>query len=179
MTDLREVAVLCVAPRSIYKALPGVVCYDAKRDARTFAGGMPVVAHPPCRLWSPRLRHQAKPSVGEQELGLWCADQVQQCGGILEQPVDSLLWDAARLPQPGSPRGPLDYSLAVWQSWWGFPCQKATILYFRGIPMKAIEIPFCLYAPTRQIQNMSHAQRGATILPFAKWLVALARKARV
>lgn len=47
----RTVAALCVAPNSGYKAMPGVECYDQARDVRNFAGGMPVVAHPPCRAW--------------------------------------------------------------------------------------------------------------------------------
>lgn len=53
-----DVAVLFARADSIYKGLPGVDVYDADRDARTFPGGCPVVAHPPCRAWavSGRLR---------------------------------------------------------------------------------------------------------------------------
>ena len=46
---VRNVAALCVAPNSHYKTMPGVDAYDISRDVRSFTGGMPVVAHPPCR----------------------------------------------------------------------------------------------------------------------------------
>lgn len=55
--DDRTVAALCVAPNSLYKRLPGVEAYDHARDVRSFAGGMPVVAHPPCRAWSAYTAH--------------------------------------------------------------------------------------------------------------------------
>lgn len=42
-----KVAVLCVAPKSVYHSLKDVECYDINRDVRTFEGGMPVVGHPP------------------------------------------------------------------------------------------------------------------------------------
>ena len=47
--------VLFVAPNSIYKEL-GCDCYDAGRDARTYTGSAPVVAHPPCQLWGKLAR---------------------------------------------------------------------------------------------------------------------------
>ena len=48
---MHPVVVLFVRADSIYKTLPGVECYDEARDARTWPGGCPVVAHPPCRTW--------------------------------------------------------------------------------------------------------------------------------
>ena len=78
---LQTVAILCAQSRSVYFDLDAVEVYDAKRDARTFGGGKPVVAHPPCRAWSRHCAHQAKPEPGERELGLWCVDQVKKWGG--------------------------------------------------------------------------------------------------
>jgi hypothetical protein len=78
---LRTVAALCVAPNSGYKQMVGVECYDKGRDVRTFAGGMPVVAHPPCRTWSAYTAHQAKAPPGEKELGLLCAEWLRREGG--------------------------------------------------------------------------------------------------
>jgi hypothetical protein len=43
------VSVLCVASNSIYKHIEGIEVYDQTRDARTFPGGMLVVAHLSCR----------------------------------------------------------------------------------------------------------------------------------
>jgi hypothetical protein len=49
---LRTVAVLFARADSVYKTMPGTDVYDAERDARTWPGGAPVVAHPPCKRWS-------------------------------------------------------------------------------------------------------------------------------
>lgn len=97
---MRTVAVLCAARNSVYHEMEGVDVFDALRGARSFAGGMPVIAHPPCRAWSAYCAHQAKPAPGEKELGIWCAEQVRENGGVLEQPAHSRLFDAAKLPKP-------------------------------------------------------------------------------
>ena len=57
LVNAGTVAALCVAPNSLYKTMPGVECYDQARDVRSFTGGMPVVAHPPCRAWSAYTAH--------------------------------------------------------------------------------------------------------------------------
>jgi hypothetical protein len=45
-----QFVVLFVEPDSIYKRL-GLDCYDKERDATTYTGTAPVIAHPPCQLW--------------------------------------------------------------------------------------------------------------------------------
>lgn len=183
MTGLRTIAALCVSRRSVYHAMPGVEAYHAERDARTFSGGMPVVAHPPCRTWSAFCRQQvtAGPDVQkqEQELGLWCVGQVREWGGILEQPAKSHLWAAAGLPGPGDMSDDNSWSLECWQAWWGYSVRKATWLYFRGISAADVDVPLRLHpagGDRRAVQLMSHAQRSATVPAFAEWLVAHARK---
>lgn len=171
----RPVAVLCAARNSIYHALDGVEVYDAARDARTFPGGMPVICHPPCRSWSAFCRQQAKPAPGEQELGIWCAEQLRQWGGILEQPAFSHLFAAAGLPLPG--RYGDVWTLEVWQAWWGYPTRKRTWLAFCGIDPAKVHVPYRLHAAgrdRRRMQVMSHNQRSATSEAIAKWLVDLA-----
>jgi hypothetical protein len=114
----RVVAALCVASNSVYKGMPGVDVFDKARDVRSFAGGMPVLAHPPCRAWSAYTAHQAKPEPGEKDLGLLCAEWLRREGGVLEHPAHSRLFEAAGLPKPGKRSGDL-FTVAVLQAWWG------------------------------------------------------------
>lgn len=176
---MRTVAALCVAPNSVYKALSGVDAYDKARDARTYTGGMPIVAHPPCRSWSAYCAHQAKPEPGERELALWCVEQLRREGGVLEQPAHSRLWSAAGLPLPGGTRNPDCFALEVWQAWWGYPMRKATWLCFFGLTYEDMPpVPFRLHdfgADRRRQQLMSKHQRSATTEPFARWLLDCAR----
>lgn len=169
------VAILCAAPNSVYHQIPGVDVYDRKRDARTFAGGMPVVAHPPCRAWSAYCRHQAKPEPGEKELALWCCDQLREWGGVLEQPAHSHLFAAAGLPVPPERRSDL-FSIEVWQSWWGYTTRKRTWLAISKVDPRCVELPYALTPPgDRQRWNkLSKHKRAATCRAFAEWLIGLA-----
>jgi len=159
--------------------MEGVEIYDRNRDARTFPGGMPVIAHPPCRSWSAYCAHQAKPEPGEKELGLWCCEQLRTWGGVLEHPAHSRLFAAADLPKPGEPERDGLWSIAVLQAYWGDTRRKATWLCFSGVEKSAIVIPFCLrasdFGDRRRWQVMSHQQRSATVPAFSAWLVEAAR----
>ena len=178
----QRVAVLCVAPNSIYKTLPDVDVYDKGRDVRTFMGGAPVVAHPPCRAWSAYTRHQAKPEPGEAELGLICAEHLRREGGVLEHPAHSRLFDAAGLPKPGKRIGDL-FTVPVLQAWWGYSMRKATWLCFCNVNIRELEVPYVEHdsraglGDRRRQQVMSKHQRAATVEPLARWLVDVARGA--
>lgn len=146
-TSIRTVAVLCAAKRSVYKNIQGCDVYDVDRDARTFSGGMPVVAHPPCRLWSAYCAHQAKSADPESEkaLGIWCANQVMEFGGALEQPAHSRLWDPCRLPKPGWEHTRDSWSVEFPQFWFGDAREKNTWVYFRNLsPFDLPPVPFRL-----------------------------------
>lgn len=179
--DERTIAALCVAPNSLYKRMLGVEGYDQARDVRTFAGGVPVVAHPPCRAWSAYTAHQAKPAEGEKELGLLCAEWLRSEGGVLEHPAHSRLFEAARLPMPGQRQGDL-YTTLVWQAWWGYPMRKATWLCFSRVNVRELEFPYRPHdsrageGDRRRQQVMSKHQRAATCEGLAHWLVGAARK---
>lgn len=178
---LTTVAVLGVAAKSIYKTLPGVECFDFKRDLRTFAGGMPVLAHPPCRSWSAYCAHQAKPLPGEKDLGPFCVDWLRKCGGILEHPAHSRLFDACDLPRPGPTLAGVDcWTAEVLQAWWGDTRTKKTWLCFFGIPRSAVVFPYRLHdaqGDRRRWQVMCKTQRSATHPAMAEWLVNTARLA--
>lgn len=175
------VAVLCAARNSIYHTMEGVDVYDLSRDARTFQGGQPIVAHPPCRSWSAYCAHQAKPEPGERELGIWCCEQLKQWGGVLEQPAHSRLFAAGGLPLPGEPERDGLWSIQVDQAWWGDSRKKATWLCFSRIERESVEVPFLLRPTTagdrRRWQVMSKHQRSATPAAFAEWLVDVAVRA--
>ena len=72
-------AVLYCTSGTVYRSLD-VDCWDVHRDARNYRGWLPVVAHPPCRMWG-RLRHLAHGSRDEYLLGIHAVAQVRRCGG--------------------------------------------------------------------------------------------------
>jgi hypothetical protein len=82
------IAVLFARKDSIYKSFPDCDVYDIERDALTWPGGMPCIAHPPCRLWG-KLRHFSTAPQSEKALGHWAIKQVRQWGGIAEHPASS------------------------------------------------------------------------------------------
>jgi hypothetical protein len=164
--------VLCGHRRSVYLKL-GCDVYDESRDAFTFLGDRgPVIAHPPCRLWSPRVSHQAKCEnpERERELGLRCAFWVRSLGGCLEQPSRSRLFASAGLPQAVD-SNKYGFTVRVDQSWWGFPTLKPTWIFFTwGCVLPAI--PFSLVSNSHYVwQYLTKRQRSETPESFARWLI--------
>jgi hypothetical protein len=94
---IQGVAVLYVDPRGPYPKLVGPdMCWDEKRDARTYAGPWPVVAHPPCQLWVNFAHLNFKRYGGEHNRpgndgGRFSSALriVLEYGGVLEHPADS------------------------------------------------------------------------------------------
>lgn len=124
-----DVAVLCVEPTGAY---PSIVAdwYDEARDARTWQGGKPVVAHPPCGPWG-KLAHQC--TRQDATLGPWAVDQVRRWGGVLEHPAYSNLWPACGLPLPGGlPDQYGGFTVATTLAAFGADVHKPTWLYVAG-----------------------------------------------
>lgn len=196
----RTVAVLFARADSIYKTLPGCDVWDAVRDARTWPGGAPVVAHPPCRGWG-KLFYFAKPAPGELDLGPFAVDQVRRFGGVLEHPKDSKLWNAAGLPRPGRIDAWGGWTLPISQHWWGHRAEKMTWLYIVGCAQRDIpEIPLHLGDATHVIAQsrvrrldgsrlrkgmpgwrpeVTKAEREHTPTRLAEWLVETARRCTI
>lgn len=175
----RIVSVLCASSRTAYQQIEGIEIYDKRRDALTFPGDTPIVAHPPCRAWSAFCKHQAKPEPGEKELGLWCCEQLRKCGGVLEQPAFSEMFAAANFPKPGMPSICSVWTMQVWQAWWGCSAKKQTWLAFCGVPRDAIQTPLRLHprgGDKRWHRSKSKNQRSATTFEFAVWLIEAARQ---
>jgi hypothetical protein len=186
------VAVLFARSDSTYKALPGCDVYDAERDARTWQGGAPIVAHPPCRSWG-GLRHRAKPREDERDLALFAVDMVREWGGVLEHPARSTLWLYRCMPAPGVRDWWGGWTLPIVQSWWGHRAEKATWLYIVGCaPLDVPTMPLNLGRAPRVVSQrtgkrkgmpgwrpgMRTAEREATPPALAEWLCQLARRCR-
>ena len=171
------VAVLFARKNSVYKSIPGCDVFDVARDARTYLGTAPVIAHPPCRGWG-RLRHFAKVRPDELDLAHFAIAQVRRCGGVLEHPWASSLWTAANLPAPGQFDQFGGFTFGVMQGDFGHSAPKATWLYIVGLNPSEIPAPaFELGEKTGRVENMGKAQREATPLAFAtsgllSWLAA-------
>jgi hypothetical protein len=176
-------AVLFAHRRSIYKTIAECDVYDIDRDARSFQGGLPVVAHPPCAHYC-RLRHFAHDTPeNDPELAVWAVEQVERCGGILEHPKDSQLWARCNLPLPMERNSRPGYTLQIDQWWFGHPAKKATWLYVCGIDLDTLpEMPYkigypAFHWPNRgRVKELRKTQRSATPLDFALWLVAAAKQ---
>lgn len=185
---MSTVAALFVRADSHYKTMTGVECYDMARDARTYDGPWPVVAHPPCRAWA-TLRNHAKPRPDERNLGRLAVALVREFGGVLEHPWRSTLWSAQGLPAVGQCDTYGGFTLVVDQNWWGHRAQKRTRLYVVGVkPSEVPPLPLVLGKATHTVGLWSGRDK-ATCRPsiskheyehtppeLAEWLVELARR---
>ena len=129
---MKKYAALFVREDSAYKARNAWDCYDINRDATTYAGDLPVAAHPPCRKWGV-LAHMAKNArPGEKELALFAIEQVRRCGGILEHPASSKLFKQ-HLPDAGMFADRYGgYTITIDQFDFGHVAHKLTKLYICG-----------------------------------------------
>lgn len=142
---MTTVAALFVDPKGVYSGLPGVEVWDESRDARTYAGPWPVVAHPPCARWS-RLAGFTEARFGlkrGEDGGCFKAAlaTVREFGGVLEHPAYSDAWDAFELPKPSVRHGwtyglhDAGASCYIEQGRYGLPVKKATWLYAVGVEL--------------------------------------------
>lgn len=180
------VAVLFARADSVYKTLPDVEVYDIERDARTYDGPWPVVAHPPCRAWG-RLRTFARPRPDERNLARLAVSLIREFGGVLEHPGGSTLWVAQKLPEPQEQDVFGGWTLPITQHAWGHRAEKATWLYIIGCaPIDLPPMPLVLGEPTHVVQSrkrtrphITKAEREHTPIELARWLVELAGRCRV
>lgn len=185
-------AVLFARADSIYKTMPGLDVFDIDRDARTYTGNLPIVAHPPCRAWG-QLRHFAKPRHDEKDLARFAVQQIREKGGVLEHPVNSTLWQDQNLPWGPDVDEHGGFTVVVDQFWFGHRARKRTALYIVGchrsdLPAMPIVLgePEYVVAPGQGLRSgmpgyrkqLSKKRREATPPDFAVWLCAVAEKCR-
>lgn len=155
---IRPVAALYVETDGAYIALPGVDPWDEPRDARTYPGPHPVVAHPPCQRWG-RFWHgsTAKPHQFKKgdDGGCFAAalQALRQYGGVLEHPADSHAWDAFGLRKPIRTGGWLEAAPGLWtccvyQGHYGHFAGKGTWLLVAGIA--SADLPELRWGKTEQ-----------------------------
>lgn len=183
---IRPMAALFVQRESIWKTLPGVECWDACRDAMSYRGNLPVMAHPMCRLWS-RLKHLSTAPETEREQARFAIATVRRCGGVVEHPAGSTLWHDQSLPLGRAVDDYGGWTLNLSQWHFGHEAEKRTWLYIVGCPRERLQpVPFrpgaaaaLVSRPFRRSEEqrriLTADERSATPLPFALWLAALVR----
>jgi hypothetical protein len=200
------IAALYVETDGCYFGLEGVDPWDLPRDARSYAGPHPVVAHPPCerwgRYWNGGPSARVKRVKGDDH-GCFASAlaAVRRWGGVLEHPEASAAWAAHGLLEPPKHGG---WVVADWQGGWtccieqgayGHKARKATWLYACHV-----ELPSLTWgrAPgdfvrldegfhsieerrraikTGACQRLSAKQRRATPNEFRDLLISIAKSA--
>lgn len=178
------VAALYVDPLGPYPKMAGVDCWDETRDARTYSGPSPIVAHPPCGPWS-RLRAFCKHQP--RDCALIAVEQVRRWGGVLEHPQASTLWLACNLPLPGGlPDEFGGWSVELDQVSWGHRARKTTWLYVVGVGPSDVAVlrggtpTHCVNSRNKHTALLELSAQGRRRTPpaFAEFLVGIARRAR-
>lgn len=190
-----EVVALYVDPKGPYPSLVEE-WYDEARDARTYSGNKPVIAHPPCGPWG-SLKHLYLGN--EHDCAPRAVEQVRSFGGVLEHPAGSKLWPHCNLPTPGHVDSYGGWCIEVEQVSWGHVARKRTWLYFIGVESSSVLSTLRTGGtPTHWVgggRGNNPKRRGPPIPPgikacssqqkrrtpplFAEWLVWLARASRV
>jgi len=150
------IAALFVEAGGVYFGLNAVDPWDEARDARTYPGPHPVVAHPPCDRWgrfwnggpSAREPRRLGADAGCFFSALW---SVRTFGGVLEHPKDSHAWTWFGLRVPPRRGGWIDAdefngrTCCVWQGHYGHFAGKPTWLYAVGH-----DLPELIWGPCAQ-----------------------------
>ena len=181
---IEVVSVLFVDAKGPY---PGLVrdWYDETRDARTYAGPNPIVAHPPCGPWS-SLRKRSKETT--KDCGPIAVDLVRRFGGVLEHPCGSKLFEHCGLPRPGQLADAWGgQTFDVEQVDWGHVARKRSWIYVVGArapmpaaPPKRSPTHWCSGGGQGRgktppgIKVCSAEQRRRTPVDFARFLIGIA-----
>lgn len=106
---MRTIAALYVDAKGSYSGLPDVDAWDQERDARTYAGPHPIVAHPPCQRWGKlwagqplHIKNTGERKIKGDDGGCFKAalNAVRTWGGVLEHPEQSHAWAHFGLNKP-------------------------------------------------------------------------------
>lgn len=141
------VAILFAYPDGPYSRVLDVDVWGEERDARTYPGAGPVVAHPPCSRWC-RLAGLVEARWGHkrgEDDGCFAhaLASVRAWGGVLEHPAYSDAWAAFDLPDPPRHGGWVRGTCGGWachieQGRYGHAAKKATWIYAYGAPLPSM-----------------------------------------
>lgn len=197
--ELPMVAALFVATGGAYFDLPNVDPWPLERDARTYAGPWPVVAHPPCSRWC-QLAYINQKRYGQRvgnDGGCFASAlaSVRRWGGVLEHPARTYAWPAFGLPTPTPGAawtrviGDPGWVCEVSQRAYGHPARKLTWLYYVGEtapvlldprkPAAVAQVSFCANHGDSPLPRLSKRAAAATPPTFRDVLVELARGSRL
>lgn len=144
------IAALFVQTNGHYFGLPEVDPWDEPRDARTYNGPWPVVAHPPCerwgRYWSGGPSARVRRNLGD-DAGCFASAlaHVRKWGGVLEHPEASHAWKAHFLIPPMRWGGwsvagdGIGWTCCVEQGAYGHRARKATWLYACHVSLPVLQ----------------------------------------
>lgn len=202
------IAALFVDEKGPYVGLEGVDAWGITRDARTYQGPHPVVAHPPCARWGSYATGgpsaPGKYRIGDDE---GCFSHalyaVQEFGGVLEHPANSKAWQWYGLTPPNNAGGWTrsiegGWSCRVDQSHYGHRARKGTWLYAfgctwlpslewrRGVNSVPIDAGFHSKEERARAkangwtepERMGRVERRITPEPFRDILIKIARSAK-
>jgi hypothetical protein len=147
---MKTVAALYVETQGAYYGLAGVDPWDEARDARTYEGPHPVVAHPPCQRWGKMwfgqpltVKLTGVRKIKGDDGGCFAAalGAVRTVGGILEHPWGSHAWPHFGLNVPPRSGGWIaadfigGWTCCVEQGRYGHYARKPTLLYAYGVEL--------------------------------------------
>lgn len=177
------VAALFVDMDGCYANRPDVEVWDVTRDARTYPGPHPVVAHPPCESWGRFYWRTGRTCGADAGCMEAAVAAVQRWGGVLEHPAHSPAFLAHLIPrprpgvgwQPALFRG--GWVCEVFQGAYGHRAPKRTWLYYVGPPPFALD--WRAVDPGGRVERMpgDGKRRRATPDAFAAVLLRLAAHA--
>ena len=134
---MQQIAALFVRSDSIYWDRNSIEAYDVTRNALTYTGNSPILAHPPCARWGRFWWADGSITPGmDNGLFEFSLAQLRRVGGVIEHPAASHAFKMHDLgnPQRGFWKRNLwgDWVTEVDQSQYGHRAQKSTWLVARS-----------------------------------------------
>lgn len=144
------IAALYVQTDGSYYGLPDVDPWDEARDARTYGGPYPVVAHPPCQRWGKLwagqplfIKKTGIRKIKGDDSGCFAAalNAVRTWGGVIEHPDQSHAWAHFHLNKPPRAGGWVaadmlgGWTCCIEQGRYGHHARKPTWLYACGVDL--------------------------------------------